>query len=83
MTMRIATQGALQLVAQSEQHTRLPVTATIADAAYGDGHTRQQFADAGRTLIAKVRKPPPALISPKRISRSTWRRVPAPVRRVR
>ena len=51
-------QGALQLVAQSEQHTGLPVTAAMADTAYGDGHTRQQFADAGRTLIAKVRKPP-------------------------
>ena len=47
-------QGALQLVAQSEQHTGLPVSEAIADAAYGDGHTRQQFADAGRTLIAKV-----------------------------
>ena len=51
-------QGALQLVAQSEQHTSLPVTATIADAAYGDGDTRQQLADAGRTLIARVRRPP-------------------------
>ena len=51
-------QGALQLAAQSEQHTGLPVTAAMADTAYGDGHTRQQFADAGRTLIAKVRKPP-------------------------
>ena len=51
-------QGALQLGAQSEQHTGLPVTAAMADTAYGDGHTRQQFADAGRTLIAKVRKPP-------------------------
>ena len=58
-------QGALQLVAQSEQHTGLPVTATIADAAYGDGYTRQQFADAGRTLIAKVRKRPARTHFPK------------------
>ncbi len=58
-------QGALQLVAQSEQHTGLPVTAAIADAAYGDGHTRQQFADAGRTLIAKVRKRPARTHFPK------------------
>ncbi len=58
-------QGALQLVAQSEQHTGLPVTATIADAAYGDGYTRQQFADAGRTLIAKVPKRPARTHFPK------------------
>ena len=58
-------QGALELVAQSEQHTGLPVTATIADAAYGDGHTRQQFADAGRTLIAKVPKRPARTHFPK------------------
>ena len=51
-------QRALELVAQSERHTGLPVTAGIADAAYGDGHTRQHFADTGRTLIAKVRKRP-------------------------
>ena len=30
------------------------VEETIGDAAYGDGGTRQAFADAGRTLIAKV-----------------------------
>ena len=51
-------QGALELVAQSERHIGVPVPETIADAAYGDGHTRQQFADAGRTLIAKVPKRP-------------------------
>ena len=58
-------QGALELVAQSEQHTGLPVTTTIADAAYGDGHTRQQFADARRTLIAKVPKRPARTHFPK------------------
>ena len=76
-------QGALQLVAQSEQYTGLRVTAAIADAAYGDGHTRQQCAAAGRTLIAKVRKRPTRTHFPRRISRSTWRRVPVPVRRAR
>ena len=58
-------QGALELVAQSEQHTGGSVTATIADAAYGDGHTRQQFANAGRTLIAKVPKRPARAHFPK------------------
>ena len=58
-------QGALELVAQSERHTGGSVTATIADAAYGDGHTRQQVADAGRTLIAKVPKRPARTHFPK------------------
>ena len=58
-------QGALQLVAQSEQHTGLPVTSAMANAAYGDGHTRPQFADAGRTLIAKVPKRPARTHFPK------------------
>ncbi len=58
-------QGALQLVAQSEWHTGGSVTATIADAAYRVGHTRQQFADAGRTLIAKVPKRPARTHFPK------------------
>ena len=57
--------GGLELVAQSEQHTGLPATATIADAAYGDGHTRQQCADAGRTLIAKVPNRPARTHFPK------------------
>ena len=35
------------------------VAETVADAADGDGDTRRQFAEAGRTLIAKVSKPPP------------------------
>ncbi len=34
------------------------VGTVIANAAYGDGRTRQQFAAAGRTLIAKVPKRP-------------------------
>ena len=39
---------------QSEENTGIAVEETIGDAAYGDGGTRQAFADAGRTLIAKV-----------------------------
>ena len=46
--------GVLELVGQSEENTGIEVEETIGDAAYGDGGTRQAFADAGRTLIAKV-----------------------------
>ena len=46
--------GALELVEQSETNTGVPVEETMGDAAYGDGDTRQAFADAERTLIARV-----------------------------
>ena len=46
--------GALELVEASEANTGVPVAEAMGDAAYGDGDTRQSFADAGRTLIAKV-----------------------------
>ena len=46
--------GVLELVEQSEENTGIAVEETIGDVAYGDGGTRQAFADAGRTLIAKV-----------------------------
>ena len=46
--------GALELVEQSEANTGVPVAEVLGDAAYGDGGTRQAFADAGRTLIARV-----------------------------
>ena len=46
--------GALELVERSEANTRVPVEEALGDAAYGDGDTRQAFADAGRTLIARV-----------------------------
>ena len=46
--------GALQLVERSEANTGVPVEESLGDAAYGDGDTRQAFADAGRTLIARV-----------------------------
>jgi hypothetical protein len=45
---------ALELVKQSEENTGVEVEEAIGDAAYGDGATRQAFAEAGRTLIAKV-----------------------------
>ena len=45
---------ALELVEQSEANTASEVGETIGDAAYGDGGTRQAFADAGRTLVARV-----------------------------
>ena len=46
--------GALELVEASEANTGVPVDEAMGDAAYGDGDTRQAFADAGRTLIARV-----------------------------
>ena len=45
---------ALAVVEASEQATGCAVEETLGDCAYGDGVTRQQFADAGRKLIAKV-----------------------------
>lgn len=51
-------EGALELVKESEQNTGAEVEETIADCAYGDGETRQAFADAGRPLIARVPKRP-------------------------
>ena len=50
--------GALELVEQMlslpKHNTGVPVEETMGDAAYGDGDTRQAFADAERTLIARV-----------------------------
>jgi hypothetical protein len=45
---------ALAVVEQTEQATGCPVEETLGDCAYGDGATRQAFADAQRTLVAKV-----------------------------
>jgi hypothetical protein len=45
---------ALAAVKESETRTGCAVAETIGDCAYGDGLTRQRFADAGQTLIAKV-----------------------------
>ena len=50
--------GALELVEQMlslpKYNTGLPVEEAMGHAAYGDGDTRRAFADAGRTLIARV-----------------------------
>jgi transposase len=46
--------GALELVEQAEANTGCAVDETIGDCAYGSGETRQAFADAGRTIVAKV-----------------------------
>jgi hypothetical protein len=45
---------ALELTESSEANTGLEAEETVGDCAYGDGNTRQKFADARRTLIAKV-----------------------------
>ena len=46
--------GSLELVERSEANTGVPVEEVLGDAAYGDGDTRQAFADAGRSLVARV-----------------------------
>ena len=46
--------GALELVEQSEASTGSVVAEAMGDAAYGDGGTRQTFAEAGRQLVAKA-----------------------------
>ena len=46
--------GALELVEQSEVSADVPVSEAMGDTAYGDGGTRQAFADAGRKLVARV-----------------------------
>jgi transposase len=45
---------ALALVEQTEENAEVEVEEAIGDCAYGDGETRQEFADAGRHLVAKV-----------------------------
>jgi hypothetical protein len=45
---------ALELVAQAGANAEAAVEETVGDCAYGDGETRQAFADAGRPLVAKV-----------------------------
>ena len=46
--------GALELVEESGASAGVPVVEAVGDAAYGDGGTRQTFADAGRILVARV-----------------------------
>ena len=45
---------ALELVERSEATTGVSVEEALGDAAYGDGDTRQAFADAERSLVARV-----------------------------
>jgi len=45
---------ALALVEQTEANSGCAVAEAHADGAYGDGETRQAFADAGRALVAKA-----------------------------
>jgi len=47
-------EGALALIEQAEANTGCAVDETLGDCAYGSGETRQAFADAERTIIAKV-----------------------------
>lgn len=47
---------ALQQIEAAEVNAGLPVSETLGDCAYGDGGTRQTFADAERELFAKVPK---------------------------
>ena len=56
---------ALDLVKASEVNAEARVEETIGDCAYGDGATRQAFADAGRTLVAKVPDRPNSAQIPK------------------
>jgi transposase len=50
-------EGALELIEQTEANTGCTVEETMGDCAYGSGETRQAFADAGRTIVAKVPNP--------------------------
>lgn len=50
-------EGALELIEQTEANTGCAVDVTMGDCAYGSGETRQAFAEAGRTLVAKVPSP--------------------------
>jgi Transposase DDE domain/Transposase domain (DUF772) len=44
----------LALVQSAEENAGTAILETLADCAYGSGPTRQEFADAGRELVAKV-----------------------------
>lgn len=45
---------ALAMVVETEENTGAEVVETVADCAYGSGATRQEFTDAGRSLVARV-----------------------------
>jgi transposase len=50
-------EGALDLVEQTEANTGCAVEETMGDCAYGSGETRRAFAEADRTIVAKVPNP--------------------------
>ena len=75
--------GALELVEQSEASTDSVVQEAMGDAAYGDGGTRQTFADAGGSWWPKCRAGPTGAIFPRMTFTLTWPRAVAPVRRDR
>src|SRR4051812_4397127 len=50
-------EGALELIEQTEANTGCEVEEAMGDCAYGSGETRQAFAEAGRTIVAKVPTP--------------------------
>jgi hypothetical protein len=50
-------EGALELIEQTEATTGCEVEVSMGDCAYGSGETRQAFAEAGRTIVAKVPTP--------------------------
>ena len=60
-------QGAVELLALSEQHTGLPLAASFAGSAYGDGHSRLLCSDAGSNLIDKLPKQPARATSQRKI----------------
>lgn len=45
---------ALELTEESERNTGVEAEETLGDCAHGDGATREEFAQAGRRLVAKV-----------------------------
>ena len=49
-------QDTLKQIEAAEANTGMTVEASLGDCAYGDGGTRKEFEEAGRTLIAKVPK---------------------------
>ena len=55
----------MALVERSEANTGMEVETTIGDCAYGDGATRQAFAEAGRELVARVPRRPNRATFPK------------------
>ena len=57
--------GALGMVERSERNTSVEVEETMGDVAYGDGMTRQEFADTGRALVAKLPRRPEGRHFPK------------------